>query len=256
MKRVARLALSLALLPFYCEPPAWLKARTQSDSGATPSGTSAQKRDAPSINHLRVEALDNASPVMFVLRGEPRGPGKLVFIHGICGHALGYAQSFARSAARYGTLIAPQGDRQCDGTPLAKWSLDTAALDARIVAAFRALGFAEPITDITAIGYSQGANRAEALAREWPARYTRVIFIAGPTKVSPHGLKVRAAAMMAGTLDRQDLMQDSSKAFLTAGRRARYLALPNARHGAMGDHPEVSMGAALDWLYAEPAPDR
>ena len=250
MTPVARLALSLAFLPSHCELPAWLGPSPPSESAPTPSGASARKVDAPANDYLRMEALPDTSPVMFVLRGEPRGLGKLVFIHGICGHALGYAQSFARSAARHGTLIAPQGDRQCDGTPLAVWSLDTAALDARIVAAFRALGFVEPVVDVTVIGYSQGASRAEALARKWPARYTRVVFIAGPTKISPYGLRVHAAAMMAGTLDRQDLMQDSSKAFLTAGRRTRYFALHNARHGALGDHPEVTMGAALDWLYS------
>ena len=60
--------------------------------------------------------------------------------------------------------------------------------------------------------------------------------------------------MMAGTLDRQDLMQFSAKAFAAAGRRARYMPLPNGRHGSMGDSPEQTMGAALDWLY-QPSPD-
>ncbi|HEX2674264.1 MAG TPA: hypothetical protein VHM25_25480, partial [Polyangiaceae bacterium] len=134
-----------------------------------------------------------------------------------------------------------------------KWSLDTAALDERIVAAFRALGSADPELDIALIGYSQGASRAEALARRWPKRYTRLIMIAGPTKVLPYGLAVESALMMAGTLDRQDLMQASAKAFVAAGRRARYMALPNGRHGSMGDTPEQTMGAALEWLY-QPTP--
>jgi pimeloyl-ACP methyl ester carboxylesterase len=187
---------------------------------------------------------------MYVMRGQPRGPGKLVFIHGICGHPLGYAQSFQWSAAKFGTLIAPQGDRACmEGSPLAKWSLDTAALDQRIVAAFRELGAREPIEDITAIGYSQGASRAEALARKWPARYTRLILIAGPSKVSPYGLQVHSALLMAGSLDRPDLMQASARAFTAAGRRARYLSIPDARHGSMGSTPELTMNAALSWLY-------
>jgi len=251
MAKLALLAVTLAFLPTDCGVLAWFRAPPASDRPAAAARQQAPARQTPPPNFLRVEPLDDSTPAMFVMRGEPRGRGKLVFIHGICGHGLGYAQSFVRSAARHGTLIAPQGDRACDGTPLSKWSLDTAALDARIVSAFRALGFDEPIADVTAIGYSQGANRAESLARKWPARYSRLILIAGPTKVSPYGLAVRAAVMMAGTLDRQDIMQASSKAFLAAGRRARYLALPNARHGAMGDNPEATMGAALDWLYAE-----
>jgi pimeloyl-ACP methyl ester carboxylesterase len=256
MTKIALLASSLALFP-YCEPPAWLTPKPPRDRPAAQAAplahTTSLARTTSSPGFLRIEPLDDSTPPVFVMRGEPRGPGKLVFIHGICGHGLGYAQSFARSAAQHGTLIAPQGDRPCDGTPLSKWSLDTAGLDARIVSTFHALGFADPIEDVTVIGYSQGANRAEALARKWPTRYTRLVLMAGPTKVSPNGLAVRAAVMMAGTLDRQDIMQASSKAFLAAGRRARYLSLPNARHGAMGDNPEATMGAALDWLYAEPS---
>jgi len=253
MTRAALLAACFVCLPSDCGVPAWLKAAAHDERPAAPAGARTPASRGRSPDYLRVEPLDDGTPPVFVLRGEPRGPGKLVFIHGICGHGLGYAQSFAHSAARHGTLIAPQGDRACDGTPLAKWSLDTAALDARIVSAFHSLGFVDPIADVAVIGYSQGANRAEALARKWPARYTRLILIAGPTKVSPYGLKVRSAVMMAGTLDRQELMQASSKSFLAAGRRARYLPLPNARHGAMGDTPEATMASALDWLHAEPS---
>src|SRR6478735_6427680 len=249
MTKAAALVM-LSLLPWHCEPPPWLE--TQRRKPTLAASPAPMARRAPN-DYLRMEALPDANPPLFVMRGEGRGPGKLVFIHGICGHGLGYAQSFTRSAARHGTLIAPQGDRACDGTPLSKWSLDIEALDARVVSGFQTLGFPDPIVDVTVIGYSQGANRAESLARKWPARYTRLILIAGPTKVSPYGLSVRSAVMMAGTLDRQDIVKDSSKAFLAAGRRARYLPLPNARHGAMGDNPEASMGSALDWLYAADA---
>ena len=48
------------------------------------------------------------------------------------------------------------------------WSGDIDALDARIVAAFRALGQEGPIDDVLLIGHSQGASRAEAMARKWP----------------------------------------------------------------------------------------
>lgn len=203
---------------------------------------------------MRLEPLDAREPPIFVMRGGPHGPRKMVFIHGMCGHALGYAQSFQWSAAKYGVLIAPQGDVPCaPGSPWAKWSSDTNALDSRIMNAFRELGEPAPIEDIALIGYSQGASRAEALARKWPKRYTRLILIAGPSQVSPYGLGVRSALMMAGTLDRQDVMQASARAFNAAGRRARYLALPDARHGAMGSHPEQSMDEALKWLFDDAA---
>src|SRR5690606_30261728 len=89
---------------------------------------------------VRVESLEGAEPPIFVLRGGDLGPGKLVFLHGMCGHGLGYAQSFQFAAARKGRLIAPQADVLCGDGPGAKWSQDVAALDARIVAAFRQLG--------------------------------------------------------------------------------------------------------------------
>src|SRR6266699_3212467 len=97
---------------------------------------------------IRMEALDeNVVPPTFVMRGGPRGTARMVFLHGMCGHALGYAQSFQWNAAKKGTLIAPQGDRSCGG-PWSSWSKDIDALDARIVATFRSLGDPGPIDDI------------------------------------------------------------------------------------------------------------
>src|SRR5688572_8786348 len=54
-----------------------------------------QRATAAVPGPLRVELLEsNQTPATFVLRGAPRGPGRIVFLHGMCGHALGYAQSF------------------------------------------------------------------------------------------------------------------------------------------------------------------
>jgi pimeloyl-ACP methyl ester carboxylesterase len=204
---------------------------------------------------IRMEALDpNASVPTFVMRGGPRGPARMVFLHGMCGHALGYAQSFQWSAAKKGTLIAPQGDRSCGG-PWSMWTNDLDALDARIVAAFRELGQTDPIDDVLVIGYSQGASRAEALARKWPKRYTQLILMAGPTNVSPRGLSsLRGAVTMAGERDRQDLMKASARALGGASIPSTFMVIPEATHGAMGPTPEKTMGAALDWLWAHRKP--
>jgi pimeloyl-ACP methyl ester carboxylesterase len=213
----------------------------------------ALERDAGPI---RMEPLDpRASPATFVMRGGPKGPARMVFLHGMCGHALGYAQSFQWNAAKKGTLIAPQGDRSCGG-PWSSWSKDIDTLDARIVATFRSLGDAGPIDDIVLIGYSQGATRAEAMARQWPERYTRLILIAAPTVASPHGLSsLRGAIMMAGERDRQDLMRSGMRALKAAGIPSTFIVLPEATHGAMGSTPEKTMGEALDWLWAHQRPD-
>ena len=201
---------------------------------------------------IRMEALDpDEDPPTFVMRGEPHGPGRMVFLHGMCGHGLGYAQAFQFAAASKGRLVAPQGDRKCGKGPWAAWSDDLDSLDGRIVAAFRALGDTGPIEDVVMMGYSQGAMRAESLARKWPTRYTRLVLIASPRLPSPRGLSsLRAAVMMAGERDRQDLMKTGARVMRAAGIAATYLVIPEATHGAMGPSPEKTMGEALDWLWA------
>lgn len=205
---------------------------------------------------IRIEPLDpHESPPTFVMRGVPRGPARMVFLHGMCGHALGYAQSFQWNAAKKGTLIAPQGDRPCGGA-WSSWSGDIGKLDARIVATFRSLGSEEPIEDVVLIGYSQGASRAEQLARKWPKRYTRLILMAAPTVVSPIGLSsIRGAVMMAGERDRQDLMRSGARILAAAGIPSTFMIIPEATHGAMGPTPEKTMGEALDWLWAHQRPE-
>lgn len=216
-------------------------------AGAGTAAPQASARDLP--GPIRVEALEGSTPPVFVLRGGPVGPEKLVFLHGRCGHGLGYAQSFQRSAAKRGTLIAPQGDIPCGDGPWARWSKDVAALDGRIRDTFRALGHAEPIRDIIVMGYSQGATRAEALAREYPDVYTRLVLMGGPYAAKARGLEaLRAAVAMAGERDRRDLMQASARALAAEGVPATFLLIPEATHGSMGPHPEQTMDAMLTWL--------
>jgi pimeloyl-ACP methyl ester carboxylesterase len=205
------------------------------------------------LGPVRIEALDDAaSSPTFVMRGGPRGPGRLVFLHGMCSHGLGYAQSFQWSAAQKGTLVAPQGDVPCSEKTLAKWSQDIDGIDTRIVGAYRALGEAGLVDDVALIGYSQGASRAESLARRFPERYTRLVLIGAPEAPNPTGLTgVRAAVMMAGERDNQEVMKEGAAAFRRAGIRAMFQSIPEARHGEMGPHPEETMGLALDWLWED-----
>lgn len=188
------------------------------------------------------------------MRGGPRGSGLLVFLHGMCGHGLGYAQAFQRAAAQHGTLIAPQGDVSCGG-PWAKWSGDLVDLDRRIAEAFASTGRTDPLSGIWVLGMSQGATRAEALARRWPERYTHLVAMAGPSAVSPNGLKqLGAAVLMAGDRDRRDLMQQSERSLRAAGVPSLFLLIPEAPHGSMGREPEITMGTALKYLSEHPRP--
>jgi pimeloyl-ACP methyl ester carboxylesterase len=200
---------------------------------------------------VRVDALDEGNPPVFVVRGSDLGPDKLVFLHGMCGHGLGYAQSFQHASARKGTLIAPQADIVCGEGPGAKWSQDVAALDTRIVAAFKALGASEPIQDICVIGMSQGATRAAALARTFPQRYSRLVSMGAPTAVDTTGLgHLRAAVLMVGSRERKDLMLASERALQHKKVPAKSLVIPDADHAGMGPTPEQTMSEALDWLWS------
>jgi pimeloyl-ACP methyl ester carboxylesterase len=248
MKALPALAL-LALVGCRARaaPPAEDK-REGAIAAATLTSGSVRREPAGPI---RMGVLDAAAkPPMFVMRGEPRGPARLVFLHGMCGHGLGYAQAFQWNAAKKGTLIAPQGDVSCGGV-FSKWSQDIAALDARILEAFRALGDANDTAEITIMGMSQGADRAVQVAKRFPQRYTRLVSMAAPSTVTAGQLRhLRGAVMMAGERDRRDLMQASARALSAAGVRATFMLIPQASHGAMGPTPEQTMGAALDWLWA------
>lgn len=212
------------------------------------SSTVASAAVAPDF--IRVEALEGEAPPMFVMRGAPRGAARLVFLHGMCGHGLGYAQAFARSAAKHGTLIAPQGNISCGGG-LSKWSYDVAALDARITKTFRLLADPDPEGELTIIGMSQGATLAARLVQRWPARYTRLISIAAPSALEPGELRsLHSAVMMAGERDRQDLMRESARALTTTRVPATFMLIPKAAHGDLGSTPEQTMGQALSWVFA------
>jgi hypothetical protein len=81
-------------------------------------------------------------------------------------------------------------------------------------------------------------------------RYSRLVLIGGPEVPSTRGLThLRSVVTMSGERDRQDLMQASSRAFRNAGVPTTFLMIPEAVHGAMGPHPEKTMGEALDWLF-------
>ena len=197
---------------------------------------------------VRVVPIDpDETPPVFVLRGA-KGPRQIVFLHGLCGHGQGYVQAFQYAAARYGVVVAPQGDVLCEG-PYRTWSGDVVKLDGRIARAFGALGVDEP-RDLAVIGYSLGATLAIRLARKWPERYTRLILIAAPAELTTTGLgAVRSTVMMAGELDRKDLMRAGARRFLSAGIPSTFIELPGARHGEMGKRAEPVMDEALEWLF-------
>lgn len=188
----------------------------------------------------------------FALRG-PRGSAlNVVFVPGMCVHPLGYAQAFQFAAAEHGPMIAVQGDVSCGDDGSRRWSSDLVAMDRRIDAAWRA-AYGEVPRAITLVGYSQGAERAEALAARMPVKYTRLVLVASPITPSPARLrKARAVVLMAGTWDAsRPRMRADVDPFRRVGIASTFIEIPNAQHGGMGDAPEVTMDEALDFAAAE-----
>lgn len=211
-------------------------------ASAAPSAT---KKPEP----VRVESVTlEDERIVFVLRGA-RGSGSGVFLHGVCGHGLGYLQSFQHAAAEHGRWVAPHGDAPCGAGPFRSWTGRIRRIHDHSLLGLREAGVSGAPKDVTLIGYSLGATRALALAREFPDVYTLLVLIAAPSMPAPAGLgRVRGAVMMAGTRDRQDKMQAGARAFQRAGIPSTYQPLPGAAHGEMGSSPEAAMAGALDWL--------
>ncbi len=190
-----------------------------------------------------------------VVRGVREHRQTMLFVPGMCVHPGGYVMSFQHAAASHGDLVAVQGDVSCGGDGVARrWSNDLDAMDRRIDAAFAAAGLGPP-RDVVVIGYSQGAERAEKLVARWPEKYSRAVLIASPITPSPARLRgARAVATMAGTFDvSRERMRSAASSLERAGVPAAFFTLPNARHGQMGDTPEESMRAALDFVGRPPA---
>jgi pimeloyl-ACP methyl ester carboxylesterase len=194
--------------------------------------------------------VDGDLPV-YVLRGVDGRAPRTVFLTGSCTHPLTYTTAFRGAARAHGGLVALQGDQPCKGdATLRRWSPDTIATSARIDAALRAAG-ATDTDELTLIGYSQGAERAEWLARRFPAKYTRFVLMAGPVVPSPARLAgARAVATRAGYGDVRENMADGARRLRRAKIPASYFELPGVHHGELSPAVDEVVARAFDWLDA------
>lgn len=216
-----------------------------------PTAASSAATPEPARSEVVVERLDVPGDIpSFVLRGA-KGRGRMVFLHGMCGHGQGYVQAFQFAAAEKGTVIALSADIPCDGSAdFRKWSADVAAIDRRILAAFRAAGDEQAASaKIVVIGMSQGALRAEALAERFPDRYTHAIFMGAPRPPSPARVRrLRGAVVMSGEFEGTWAMKKGAEALARAGVPATFIPIPKAQHAQLTEGERV-MGEALDWLW-------
>ena len=186
-------------------------------------------------------------------------PGRrvLVYLHGYCGdvNAVG---AFMPAAAAHGTLIALLGDKPCKGKPgRFKWDTDTYHLDQRILRAIRLVNYAQhtdlDAKDVTLFGYSQGAVRAESLARYYGKRYPRVILGGPPRRPKPeHFMHTQTIAVFGGELEDTHDMIGGADELIAAGFQAHFFLLPNVDHGDFGG--DLAGNAALTEILAFLAP--
>jgi len=202
---------------------------------------------------------DSDRPIRVLPAANP-GRRVLVYLHGYCGdvNAVG---AFVPAAAAHGTLLALLGDQPCKDKPgRFKWSSDAHALDQRIQRAIRlvnrAHGWDLDRSDVTLFGYSQGAVRAEALARYYAKRYPRLILGGPPRRLKVEHFKhVRTIAVFGGELEDTSAMVGGADDLIAAGFRARFFLLPGVDHGDFGGElaGNLALSEILEFVSA-PAP--
>ncbi|HEY2405120.1 MAG TPA: hypothetical protein VGI10_03910 [Polyangiaceae bacterium] len=207
---------------------------------------------APPAYRVLEDAMD---PALYVLDGRVPNGRVLIYLHGYCGdiNAIG---AFAEAATAHGTVITLLGDQPCPDRPgRFKWSRDIKGLDQRIQ---RALGRVAaqgrvPIdrADVTLMGYSQGALRAESLARFYGSHYRRVVLGGPPERPSPrHFPSALAIAVVGGEKEDTADMQRGTQDLQTAGKLARFFLLPGVDHGEFGADGNRVMSEALGFVLA------
>jgi len=183
-----------------------------------------------------------------------------VYLHGVCGDPSA-VEAWVHVVTLRGTLVVLRGESPCPDRPgRSSWKAPAATLAERIDRALTAVrahrgGLLDP-EDVVLIGYSQGAARAEQLARLRPGSFRRLVLASGPKPPDPAALAATAAvAVLAGSEEHQEPLQAGVAALCAAGLRARYFTLPGAAHGEYGRDGARVIDEALAWLLEEPAAD-
>jgi pimeloyl-ACP methyl ester carboxylesterase len=192
---------------------------------------------------------------IYPVHGGKTHRNKAVMLAGMCSNPAWYLNTFPDAAVAYGDFVGLQGDVACGGVST-KWSSNSPLIERRMARAFDEAGMGD-LQDVTVVGYSQGAERAEWLAAYDPVRFTRFVLIGGPIVPSPERFAhAHAVVLMAGSNDLQTLMRDGADRLRKAGIPATFMVLPGARHGEMGPAAQEMMGRALDWLEENDKPKK
>lgn len=227
------------------------------DGAPEPSAAAHDAAATPPSEPAGVEVPVRGDSPLYVLEGAPDDPRAIVYLHGRCGqvHAV---DAFRGAAAEHGTLIALRGDKPCP-EQRRRWGSDLDELHKRIQQALRTVKKRRNgvlnTTEVTLFGYSQGAHRAQGLAKRYPRVYPRVVLGGPPTRPSPEHLsKARAIAVFGGDRETTETMQLGAADLVAAGKRAQFFLLPCAGHGEFGPEAERRMSEILSFV-SDPAPD-
>jgi pimeloyl-ACP methyl ester carboxylesterase len=182
----------------------------------------------------------------------------LVYLPGKCGNPEAPFEAFPAAAAAAGTLVVVEGSIRCPGSRRRRWESDLAAIDRRVRRAVQAVATArggsekgKPLDQETAtiLGYSEGALRAEGLARRFPERYPAAVIMASPRKPAALSFeRSRRVAFVVGERDRRDLMVEGAGDAQKVNKNVRLFLLPGATHGTYGPAGERVMGEVLGFV--------
>ncbi len=203
----------------------------------------------PRAEHVAVPGDRAAS----VVRGPLGAKDVLVYLPGKCGDPDAPIKAFSREAAGRATLVVVQGDVACPDRPgRTRWSASPARAHERIEAALRAAsrgGESLPTARRTIIGYSEGALRAESVAKRFPDVYPRVALLASPRAAAGTSFqRSQRVAVGVGTRDAQKTTRDTVDNLHRAGVPTRLFLFPGAKHGQYGDAGGRVMSQVFDWL--------
>lgn len=208
--------------------------------------------DAPAWTKLPV----SGDLPVFVLAADEGARAVIVYLHGHCGDPVAPMKAWPQPLRSRGVTISVQADVPCEGKPgRFHWSPDPKAIERRIDAAVASVAAVHgPLSSgpRLLIGYSEGALRAETLAREFPEVYPRIVVggTPAPTKATSFA-RSKAVAQLVGERDVQGPARDGTTALEKAGIRTRLFVLPGVGHGQYGRESPRVMTEALTWLFEE-----
>lgn len=244
MRSSARIAtaLGLAATLIVASLVGWRLVRGRGAPGLLPRGPSTVVHEVTSVSGERA---------LFMSAGS-RERKVTVYLHGRCDDPRDALSAVGAALLAHGHVVAPVGTGPCPGGHGTMYTADIAALERQVDMALDAAeqksGLLWERSSLTIVGYSQGAARAEDLARRSP-RYKRVVLIGAPETPQVAALAgASAVALLAGERDRQDLMKTGEMLLKRAGKPVRFFLLPDAEHGHFGPEGDRVMGEAMAFV--------